>query len=394
MSKHLAIFDTTLRDGLQTPGLPAISRTERLRIAQMLESMGVDVIEAGFPSSSPESFASVKAIAEAVTESTVCALAMATKESIDRAAQALAPAKRSRIHIFLGSSEKHLKKLGLSCGQMTGRVDWAVRYAAKLGVFDEIEFSPEDAIRTDFGFLARVVQVAVQAGAAVINIPDTVGYSMPEEYGRYIRHLRDHTRKYATGGKKVVWSVHCHDDFGCATANTLSGVKAGARQVEGTLYQLGERAGNAAWEEVVMAVRKRQDYFDCDSRIDASQFWKAARTVEEITKVAIPPNKAVIGKNAFSHESGIHQDGVLKDPGTYEVMDPREVGWQGRSLPLGAQSGRSGVRQRLHALEIRLSDKEFEDVFARFKNYADIQGSVDDESLRGIVTTVLDLTAV
>lgn len=388
MSKHLAIFDTTLRDGLQTPGLPAISRGERLRIAQMLESMGVDVIEAGFPASSPENFASVEFIADTIKDSTVCALAMAAHDTVEIAAEALARAKRSRVHIFLGSSPKHLQKLRLTHAEAVVRALSSIRYATKF--FGEIEFSPEDAGRADMDFLCTLIEQTITAGATVINIPDTVGYCMPEEFGERIRTLRNRI----PNADKVTWSVHCHDDFGCATANTLAGVKAGARQVEGTLYQLGERAGNAAWEEVVMAVRKRQDYFDCDSRIDASQFWKAARTVEEITKVAIPPNKAVVGKNAFSHESGIHQDGVLKDPGTYEVMDPCEVGWQGCSLPLGPQSGRSGVQQRLHALGINLNDNQFEDVFARFKNYADIQGSVDDESLQGIVTTVLDLTAV
>src|SRR3989344_4856852 len=386
MSKHLAIFDASLRDGLQAPGLPAISRKERLRIARMLESMGVDVIEAGFPASSPENFASVELIADTIKDSTVCALAMATHDTVQIAAEALARAKRSRVHIFLGSSPKHLKKLGLTHKEAVVRALSSIRHATKF--FGEIEFSPEDAGRADMDFLCTLIEQTIAAGATVINIPDTVGYCMPGEFGERIRTLRNRV----PNADKIIWSVHCHDDFGCATANTLAGVKAGARQVEGTLYQLGERAGNAAWEEVVMAVRKRQDYFGCDSRIDTSQLWKAARIVEKITNVAIPPNKAVVGKNAFSHESGIHQDGVLKDPGTYEVMDPCEVGWQGRSLPLGAQSGRSGVRGRLHTLGIKLNDNQFEEVFARFKNYADSQGPVGDESLQGIVTTVLDMT--
>lgn len=392
MTEHLQIFDTTLRDGLQTPKLPNISRDARVKIARMLECMGVDTIEAGFPSSSPENFASVQAIALAIKESTVCALAMATRESIDAAVAALSGARRPRIHLFLGSSDTHLQKLGLYPGQMTAQVDESIRYARQRG-FEDIEFSPEDACRTDIGWLKRVVQVAIQAGATVINIPDTVGYCMPSEYGERFKAVREHALHYAKGAEKVLWSVHCHDDLGCATANSLAGVLAGARQVECTMYNIGERAGNTAMEEVVMAVRKRKHFFPCTTRIDTRLFWSAARVVEDITGVAIPRNKAVVGENAFAHESGIHQAGVLKDPATYEIMSPEEVGWQGKRLPLGPQSGRRGLKARLHMLDIELCDEVFERVFVRFKNYADIQGSVDDDALRGIVTTELDYVA-
>ncbi len=380
MREHLAIFDTTLRDGLQTPGLPAVSLEARVEIALMLERMGVDVIEAGFPMSSEVNFNSVRAISKVVTKSTVCALAMATKESVECAARALESARRARIHIFLGSSRSHLKRLRVSEAEMLERTEMAIRHAVGHCGFGEIEFSPEDAGRADFDFLCRVAKVAIAAGARIINIPDTVGNCMPHEYGERMRKLRERTPD-----ERVVWSTHCHDDFGCATANTLEGVRAGARQVECTLYQLGERAGNAAMEEVVMAVRKREDVFPCDSRIDATLFWEAARLVERITTVAIPPNKAVVGRNAFSHTSGIHQDGVLKDPSTYQVMSPEEVGWQGKSLPLGPQSGRHGFRQRLIELGIELNANQFAEAYRLFKEYADEHGEVDDEALRRIV---------
>ena len=376
MHKHLAIFDTTLRDGLQTPGLPPITRDARVEIALMLERMGVDVIEAGFPISSEENFKSVEAVAKAVSKSTVCALAMATEESVECAARALAWAPRARVHIFLGSSTTHLSRMHLNQAEMLERTQRIIRHAVVRCGFGEIEFSPEDAGRTDFDFLCRVVEAAISAGARIINIPDTVGYCMPHEYGERIRSIIDRFPNF-----DVVWSVHCHDDFGCATANSLMGVIAGARQVECTMYNIGERAGNAALEEIVMAVRRRQDVFSCDTRIDATMFWEAARLVENITKVSIPRNKAVVGENAFAHESGIHQDGVLKNPTTYEVMRPDEVGWQGRSLPLGPQSGRHALAERLKKLKIELNTNAFTEMFARFKTYADEHGQVSDEAL-------------
>lgn len=380
MPKHLAIFDTTLRDGLQTPELPAIPRDARVEIACMLERMKVDVIEAGFPVSSPENFASVQAIAAAVKESTVCALSLATRESITTAAEALAKARRNRIHLFLGSSTTHLGKLGLTRESMLEQTSEAIRFARRY--FGDIEFSPEDAGRTDFDFLCTVAEAAIAAGATVINIPDTVGYCMPHEYGERIRSLIE---RVPHDPERVSWSVHCHDDFGCATANSLSGVIAGARQVECTLYNIGERAGNTAMEEVVMAVRKRRDIFPCDTRINTGLFWEASRVVERITQVAIPRNKAVVGKNAFSHESGIHQAGVIKNPDTYQVMDPAEVGWRGMSLPLGAQSGRHAFRRRLIELGIELDTNQFAEAFARCKAYGDAHGPIGDDVLRTIV---------
>lgn len=380
MRKHVAIFDTTLRDGLQTPGLPAIPRESRVEIARILEHMRVDVIEAGFPVSSDENFASVRAIAATVKESVICALSMATQESILRCAEALQPAARGRIHLFLGSSPTHLRKLGLTRESMLERMSDAIRFARRH--FGDIEFSPEDAGRTDLDFLCRVAEGAIHAGATTINIPDTVGYCMPPEYGARIRILRE---SVPHDPDKVTWSVHCHDDFGCATANSLSGVEGGARQVECTMYNIGERAGNTAMEEVVMAIRKRQDYFSCDTGIDAAFFGKAAHLVERITQVAIPRNKAVVGRNAFSHESGIHQAGVLKDPSSYEVMTPAEVGWEGRQLTLGAQSGRHALRAVLIELGVELSSNQFEEAYRRTMAYADEHGPVGSDTLLTIV---------
>jgi len=379
--EHVAIFDTTLRDGLQTPGLPVITRDARIEIARMLESMRVDVIEAGFPVSSPENFASVAAIAETVKESTICALSWATKDSITTVAEALAKARRSRIHLFLGSSKTHLGNLGLTQEQMIERSTDAIRFATRH--FGDIEFSPEDGGRTDPDFLCRVIEAAIKAGATVINVPDTVGYCMPREYGERIRSLIERVPHDPT---KVSWSVHCHDDLGCATANALEGVLAGARQVECTLYNIGERAGNTAMEEVVMAVRARQDYFPCDTRIDTTLFWEAARLVERITQIGIPPNKAVVGRNAFSHESGIHQAGVLKNRASYEVLNREDVGWKGHSIMLGPQSGRRGLQSVLRELGIELDNNQFEEAYRLFIEHADRHGQVSPDTLRTLVS--------
>lgn len=380
MKEHVAVFDTTLRDGLQTPGLPAISRDARVEIARMLERMRVDVIEAGFPVSSPENFASVQAIARTVKESTVCALSWATKEGITATAEALQDAKRSRIHLFLGSSQTHLGNLGLTQDEMIERTTEAVRFAARY--FGDIEFSPEDAGRTDTDFLCRVAEAAIAAGATVINIPDTVGYCMPREYGARIRSVIE---RVPYNSERILWSVHCHDDFGCATANSLEGVLAGARQVECTLYNIGERAGNTAMEEVVMAMRERQDYFPCDTRIDTTLFWDAARLVERITQVFIPRNKAVVGANAFSHESGIHQAGVLKNRAAYEVMDRHKVGWRGTNITLGSQSGRRGLRSVLIELGIELDSNQFEEAYHLLMAHADTHGQVGPDTLRNLI---------
>jgi 2-isopropylmalate synthase len=294
---------------------------------------------------------------------------------------ALSQGHRTRVHIFLGSSATHLEKLSLTQRAMLEKTDAMIRFAARH--FGEIEFSPEDAGRTEAGFLAEVARTAIEAGATVINIPDTVGHCMPREYGERMRALIQ-----TVHGPRVVWSVHCHDDFGCGTANALEGVLAGARQVECTLYNLGERAGNTALEEVVMAVRKRTDLFSCDTRISTPLLWKAARLVERTTGVAIPRNKAIVGRNAFSHESGIHQAGVLKNRASYEVMNPDEVGWQGQHLPLGPQSGRHAFKARLIELSIELNHNQFEEAFRQFKVYADANGSVSDDALRDMVEPI------
>lgn len=380
MRKHVAIFDTTLRDGFQTPELPAIPREARVEIARMLERLKVDVIEAGFPVSSDENFASVHAIACTVKESVVCALSRAERDGIERAAEALSPAPRSRLHIFLGSSAIHRHNLRLDEEAMLRKTAESVAFARKH--FGDIEFSPEDAGRTDTEFLCRVAETAIRAGATVINIPDTVGYCMPSEYGEKVRSVIE---RVPHDPDKVTWSVHCHDDLGCATANSLFGVLAGAGQVECTLYGLGERAGNAAMEEIVMAIRKRADIFGRDTRIDATQFFEASRLVERLTQVAIPRNKAVVGRNAFRHESGIHQAGVLKNRASYEVMDREEVGWKGRSITLGAQSGRNALRATLLELSIELGPNQFEEAYHRTMAHADRHGPVGPDTLRDLI---------
>lgn len=380
MQGHVAIFDTTLRDGLQTPELPAIPTEARVEIACMLERMRVDVIEAGFPISSDGNFEAVRAIARTVKESTVCALSMATRESIERAAEALSPAARPRVHVFLGSSDTHLRKLGLTQERMLERVRDAIVCARTH--FGDVEFSPEDAGRTEMEFLCRVAETAIAAGARTINIPDTVGWCMPEEFGRRLHDLRE---RVPHDPEKVTWSVHCHDDFGCATANSLSGVMHGARQVECTMYNIGERAGNTAMEEVVMAIRKRRDVFPCDTRIDATLFWEASRTVERITQVAIPRNKAVVGRNAFAHASGIHQAGVLKDRASYEVMERAEVGWKGQPLSICAQSGRNGLRAVLRELGVEFGHNQFEEAYRLIMADADRTGTVWPDRILQIV---------
>jgi len=380
-SDHLIIFDTTLRDGEQSPGA-SMTRDEKLRIARQLERMRVDVIEAGFPAASNGDFESVQAVANAIRNSTVCGLARALERDIERAGEALAGATSARIHTFIATSPIHMeKKLRMSPEQVIEQAVKAVGWARKFT--DDVEFSPEDAGRSDPDFLCRVLEAVIDAGARTLNIPDTVGYSLPGQFGELIRSLRERI----PNADKAIFSVHCHNDLGLAVANSLSAVLNGARQVECTINGLGERAGNAALEEVVMAVRTRSNVFGCTTRIDATQIVPASRLVSGITGFAVQPNKAIVGANAFAHESGIHQDGVLKHRETYEIMRAEDVGWTANKMVLGKHSGRNAFRSRLKELDIVLESEEaLNAAFARFKELADKKHEIFDEDLQLLVT--------
>ncbi|MDE2400827.1 MAG: 2-isopropylmalate synthase [Burkholderiales bacterium] len=381
MTDKLIIFDTTLRDGEQSPGA-AMTREEKLRIARQLERLKVDVIEAGFAASSNGDFEAVKAIAEAIKDSTVCSLARANDRDISRAAEALKAANSSRIHTFIATSALHMeKKLRMSPEQVLEQARLSVRFARNLT--SDVEFSAEDGYRSDIDYLSRVIEAVIAEGATTINIPDTVGYGIPELYGNFIKTLRERV----PNSDKAIWSVHCHNDLGMAVANSLAGVKiGGARQVECTINGLGERAGNAALEEVVMAVRTRRDYFGLDSRIDATQIMPASRLVSQTTGFVVQPNKAVVGANAFAHASGIHQDGVLKARDTYEIMRAEDVGWAANKIVLGKLSGRNAFKQRLQDLGIDLgSEAEVNAAFAKFKELADRKSEIFDEDIIALV---------
>ncbi len=381
MAEKLVIFDTTLRDGEQSPGA-SMTRDEKLRIARQLERLKVDVIEAGFAASSIGDFEAVKAIAQAVKDSTVCSLARANDKDILRAAEALHGGASTRIHLFLATSALHMeKKLRMTPDQVFEQARLAVRFARNLS--GDIEFSPEDGYRSDPDFLCRVLEAVIAEGASTINIPDTVGYAVPELYGQFILDLR--TR--IPNADKAIWSVHCHNDLGMAVANSLAGVKiGGARQVECTINGLGERAGNCALEEVVMAVRTRRDHFGLDVNIDASQIVPASRLVSQTTGFVVQPNKAVVGANAFAHASGIHQDGVLKARDTYEIMRAEDVGWAANKIVLGKLSGRNAFKQRLHDLGITLdSETEVNAAFSKFKELADRKSEIFDEDITALV---------
>ncbi len=381
MTDKLIIFDTTLRDGEQSPGA-SMTREEKLRIARQLERLQVDVIEAGFAASSNGDFEAVKSIAEHIRESTVCSLARANDRDISRAAEALKGAARSRIHTFIATSALHMeKKLRMTPEQVHEQARLAVRFARNLS--GDVEFSPEDGYRSDVDFLCRVLETAIAEGATTINIPDTVGYAIPELYGEFIRNLRERV----PNSDKAIWSVHCHNDLGMAVANSLAGVKiGGARQVECTINGLGERAGNCSLEEVVMAVRTRRDYFDLNVGIDTTQIVPASRMVAQTTGFVVQPNKAVVGANAFAHASGIHQDGVLKARDTYEIMRAEDVGWSANRIVLGKLSGRNAFKQRLQELGIDLeSEGEINAAFARFKDLADRKSDIFDEDIIALV---------
>jgi len=378
---RLVIFDTTLRDGEQSPGA-SMTREEKVRIAKALERLRVDVIEAGFPIASPGDFEAVKAVAANVKESTVCGLARALDRDIDRAGEALAGAESARIHTFIATSPIHMeKKLRMSPDEVVAQAVHAVRRVRRYT--DNVEFSPEDAGRSDQDFLCRVLEAAIDAGARTVNIPDTVGYSVPYQFGDLIRTLIERV----PNSDQAVFSVHCHNDLGLATANSLAAVRNGARQVECTINSLGERAGNAALEEVVMAVRTRQDHFDCDTRLDTTQIVACSRLVSGITGFPVQPNKAIVGANAFAHEAGIHQDGVLKNRETYEIMRAQDVGWSENRMVLGKHSGRSAFRARLQDLGVSFaSEEELNAAFSRFKELADKKHEIFDEDLQALVT--------
>ena len=381
MADPLIIFDTTLRDGEQSPGA-SMTREEKLRIARQLERLRVDVIEAGFAASSNGDFEAVKSIAGAIKNSTVCSLARANDRDIARAAEALRGAARARIHTFIATSELHMeKKLRMTRDQVFEQARLATRFARNL--CNDVEFSPEDGYRSDPDFLCRVLEAVIAEGATTINIPDTVGYAIPELYGEFIRSLRQRI----PNSDKAVWSVHCHNDLGMAVANSLAGVTiGGARQVECTINGLGERAGNCSLEEVVMAVRTRRDYFGLDVGIDASKIVPASRLVAQTTGFVVQPNKAVVGANAFAHASGIHQDVVLKARDTYEIMRAEDVGWSANRIVLGKLSGRNAFKQRLQELGIELdSESEINAAFARFKDLADRKSEIFDDDIIALV---------
>jgi 2-isopropylmalate synthase len=378
---HLIIFDTTLRDGEQSPGA-SMNKEEKVRIAKALERLRVDVIEAGFPIASPGDFEGVQGVARAIKDSTVCGLARALDKDIDTAGAALKDAVSGRIHTFIATSPIHMeRKLRMTPDQVVEQAVRAVKRAR--GYTDNVEFSPEDAGRSDLDFLCRVLEAVIDAGAGTVNIPDTVGYNIPEQFGALIRQLIERV----PNSDKAVFSVHCHNDLGLATANSLAAVMSGARQVECTINGLGERAGNASLEEVAMAVRTRRDLFACDTLLDTTQIVNCSRLVSNITGFPVQPNKAIVGANAFAHESGIHQDGVLKSRETYEIMRAQDVGWTENRMVLGKHSGRNAFRARLEELGIVFeSQEELNAAFSRFKDLADKKREIFDEDLQALVT--------
>ena len=387
MSDKLIIFDTTLRDGEQSPGA-SMTRDEKLRIARALERMQVDVIEAGFPVASPDDFNAVQLVAKSITSSTVCGLARALEKDIDRAAEALKPAKSARIHTFLATSPIHMReKLHMEPEQVLEQAVRAVKHARKYT--DDVEFSPEDAGRSELDFLCRVIEATIDAGATTINIPDTVGYNVPQQFGELMRQLLEKI----PNADKAVFSVHCHNDLGLAVANSLAAVLNGARQVECTINGLGERAGNAALEEIVMTVRTRRDIFSCDTTLDTTRIVHCSRLVSTITGFAVQPNKAIVGANAFAHESGIHQDGVLKSRETYEIMRAQDVGWHTNRMVLGKHSGRNAFRARLQELGFAFErEEELNAAFNNFKELADKKHEIYDEDLQALVSDTLQET--
>ncbi len=378
-NNRVTIFDTTLRDGEQSPGC-SMNLEEKLRVAAMLERMGVDVIEAGFAIASRGDFQAINEIAKVVTGSTVCSLARSSRKDIDRAAEALVPAERKRIHTFISTSPLHMKyKLQMEPEAVFDAVIDSVSYARNL--CDDVEWSCEDGSRTEHDFLCRTVEAAIKAGARTINIPDTVGYALPDEFAALIRMLFERVPNI----DKAVISVHCHNDLGLAVANSLAAVGAGARQVECTINGIGERAGNAALEEIVMALRTRRDCLPYTTGIVSEEIMRASRLLSTVTGFNVQPNKAIVGANAFAHEAGIHQDGMLKHAGTYEIMTPESVGLVKSTLVMGKHSGRHAFRRKLEELGIEIGDNALEVAFQRFKDLADKKKDVFDEDIAALV---------
>ncbi|ANG61499.1 2-isopropylmalate synthase [Marinobacterium aestuarii] len=380
-SNRVIIFDTTLRDGEQSPGA-SMTRDEKLRIARQLEKMRVDVIEAGFAIASQGDFEAVKAIADTVRNSTICSLSRALDKDIDRAGEALRNANSGRIHTFIATSPIHMKyKLQMQPDQVVEQAVKAVTRARNL--MDDVEFSLEDASRSEFDFMCRIIEQVIDAGARTINIPDTVGYAVPQEFAATIARLIQNI----PNADKAIFSVHCHNDLGLAVANSLAAVSAGARQVECTVNGLGERAGNASLEEIVMAIRTRHDTLGVTTNIDSTQIVPASKLVSSVTGFPVQPNKAIVGANAFAHESGIHQDGMLKHRETYEIMTAESVGWHTNRMVMGKHSGRNAFRARLEELGTSVaSEAELNDAFARFKDLADKKHEIFDEDLMALVS--------
>jgi len=376
VSRRISILDTTLRDGEQSPGI-ALQPHEKAAIAEQLERLGVDVVEAGFPGASPGDFEGVRAVARSVGRTTVAAFARAVRDDLDAAAESLADARRSRVHVVLATSALHMeRKLGLEPAEVIARARFAVGYAAER--VDEVEFSCEDATRSDPDFVARVCRVVVEAGATVVNLPDTVGYALPHQYATFLSDVRRRCPEL----RSVTLSAHCHNDLGLAVANSLAAVQAGAQQVECTVNGIGERAGNASLEEIVVALRVRFDHFDVETGIDTEQITASSKLVSQLTGYAVQRNKAIVGANAFAHEAGIHQDGMLKDARTYQIIDPAEVGVH-MTLPLGKHSGRHAFARACAENGIHLSGEDLNAAFRRFKALADVRGAVPISAVFG-----------
>ena len=379
MARNILIFDTTLRDGEQSPGC-SMNLQEKLEVARMLQALKVDVIEAGFPIASPGDFEAVRAVAEQIEGPIIAGLARSVDKDIDRAGEALAPAKRRRVHVFCATSEIHRTyKLKKSKDEIVAMSVAGVKRARRYT--DDVEFSAEDATRTEPDFLAEVVAAVIDAGATTVNVPDTVGYAIPAQYGELIQHLLANV----PGLAKATLSVHCHNDLGLAVANSLAAVKAGAGQVECTLNGIGERAGNAALEEIVMALKTRQDYFGADCGLATRRIYPASRLLTAITGVPVQRNKAVVGENAFAHESGIHQHGMLSHRQTYEIMSPEDIGVPASKLVLGKHSGRHAFKERAEALGFALSDERLNAAFEQFKVLADKKKNVYDEDIEALI---------
>ncbi|WP_297637303.1 2-isopropylmalate synthase [uncultured Clostridium sp.] len=377
--KQIYIFDTTLRDGEQTPGV-SLNSKEKLEIAKALESLGVDVIEAGFPVTSKGDFEGVKLIAENIKNSTINALARANKKDIDTAYEAIKDAKKKRIHLFIATSDIHMKyKLKMSREEVLEKIKQMVGYAKSL--VHEIEFSPEDASRTDKKFLYEVLECAINAGASILNIPDTVGYSTPKEFGDLIKGIKENVKNI----DNVVISVHCHNDLGLAVANSLAAIENGTQQVECAVNGLGERAGNAALEEIIMALKTRKDIYKVNLNLDTEKICRLSKLVSHFTGIKVQPNKAIVGKNAFAHESGIHQHGVLENPETYEIMTPESVGFKTNNMILGKHSGRHAFEDKVRELGYEVKKDIINDAFIKFKDLADKKKEVSDRDIEAIL---------